>query len=115
MASANGHTHVKGLHGRTHRATPLVQSVLGSCGEEGSGRACDARTRAMLKRGDLGGAAVASSITAPPEDSKWKARMLKAAMDRLSLPAGPAMSHEDLRKSHMRVMELVDPETNTEG
>eukprot|EP00413_Alexandrium_margalefii_P007211 CAMPEP_0204523920 /NCGR_PEP_ID=MMETSP0661-20131031/7101_1 /ASSEMBLY_ACC=CAM_ASM_000606 /TAXON_ID=109239 /ORGANISM="Alexandrium margalefi, Strain AMGDE01CS-322" /LENGTH=202 /DNA_ID=CAMNT_0051529647 /DNA_START=132 /DNA_END=736 /DNA_ORIENTATION=+ len=90
MASAKGHTGVKRLHGRTHRATPLVQSVVGGGGagdaEGSAGKACDSRTRAMLARGDLGGAPAADSVVCPPGDGEWRKALLKAAMERLSIP-----------------------------
>jgi len=90
MASALGHNGVKRLHGRSHRATPLVQAMLGAAFAEegGPSAASDAHTRAMLQRSGRGGAPRADSVPGLPDDGgSWRQSLLSAAMDRLALPA----------------------------
>jgi len=90
MASAQGHSGVKRLHGRSHRATPLVQAMLGAAFAEegGPSAASDAHTRAMLQRSGRGGAPRADSVPGLPDDGgTWRQSLLSAAMDRLALPA----------------------------
>jgi len=86
MLSMSGHSPIVRLRGQMHRSTQLVQSVLG-CGEVApADSSCDARTRALLVKSNLGGTATVSSVVQPPGDNQRKCDLLKAAMHRLALP-----------------------------
>jgi len=91
MLSAQGSTHLRRLHGRAHRSTPLVRSVLGNIGAgSGRGQVCNSQTRSMLQRSDLGGTVAGDSVVSPPRDGDRQRALLKAAMYRLDIIAeGP--------------------------
>lgn len=84
MMASQGSNHVKRLHGRMHRATPLVRAVLGLTGTEGCrGTVTDTKTRRMMLHSDHGGVGASGSVVNYPQDKDRHSALLKAAIDRL--------------------------------
>lgn len=83
MMASQGSTHVKRLHGRMHRATPLVKAVLGLMGSDGNvGSVVEPKTRVMLQSG-VGAGPPGGGMAEPPQDKSRQKALLKAAMNRL--------------------------------
>jgi len=124
IASAQGTKHVKRLHGRMHRATPLVRAVLGL---SGTGNIADTKTRVMMLQSDLGGTAASGGVVAPPQDADRQSALLKAAMNRLpfkgrygaagNLEAQPASARQPQNSRHKEKGEKVQspPRSAREG
>ncbi|CAE8600346.1 unnamed protein product [Polarella glacialis] len=89
LAAAEGNSKTKRLHGRSNRATPLVRAALqaGLTGGGGAGTN-NPKTRNLLERSDLGGAAPLASVVVAPEEHRWRSCLLQAAIDRLQ-PTSP--------------------------
>lgn len=84
LMAREGTSHVKRLHGRMHRSTPLVRAVLGLIGTgNGTGLVSDTKTRVMMLHNDLGGTVPSGSVVKPPRDVERQAALFEAAMDRL--------------------------------
>lgn len=86
MMSAQGSTHTKRLHGRMHRATPLVRAVLGLMSTDGhTGSICEPKTRVMMQNSDVCGGVLAGGMADPPKDRDRQKALLAAAMNRLPI------------------------------
>jgi hypothetical protein len=84
MMASEGNTYTKRLHGRLHRATPLVRAVLGLTGTvEHGGTVADAKTRVMMLHSDNGGTVLSGGVVDPPQDKDRQSALLTAALARL--------------------------------
>eukprot|EP00434_Breviolum_minutum_P032681 symbB.v1.2.028901.t1/scaffold3071.1/size64237/1 len=86
-ATSPNRTRLKQLHGRVHRATPLVRAAL-QAGQDGRGGIGteNPKTRNLLGNSELGGCAPLGSVVSPPSDDRYRDKLLKAAHDRVGVP-----------------------------
>lgn len=93
LASAESQncTKQKRLQGRANRATPLVRAALqASKATLGGGYGTNnPKTRTLLGRSDQGGCAGPTSVVVPPEDGRWRDRLLQSAMQRVGVGSLP--------------------------
>lgn len=112
MMASQGSTRVKRLHGRLHRATPLVRAVLGLTGtQEHRGTVADTKTRVLMLKSDNGGTVPTGNVVNPPQDSWRQSALLMAAKSRL--PINKAGEHLGLSEGSTRQPLSARPSQST--